>query len=112
MAIRIEHVGDVAVVILDGELKGASEVSQLDEQLRNVYDTGCRRVLFDLDRVTFLSAEGIGVMVRGHWNATEPRTLIFAVRPGTRTEDVLRVCGSRFKIFDSRDEALKALQEL
>jgi anti-sigma B factor antagonist len=60
----LEPVGDVAVVVVDGELD-IYTAPQLAKALMKCLDEGAVRLVVDLSAVPFIDSSGLGVLVTG-----------------------------------------------
>jgi anti-sigma B factor antagonist len=57
-------------------------------------DNEARRVVFDLDRVTFMDAAGLGVIVRNQQNARQAGGCVRLVAPSTSVRRILWLTGT------------------
>jgi len=62
MAYDIEQCGDVEVVHIDGRL-GLAEGTSLETDLVARVDDGQKLIVFDLSRTTFLTSDGVAVIL-------------------------------------------------
>jgi anti-anti-sigma regulatory factor len=60
---KIENPASIAILHLDGTLDGANYESLIDEA-QKVYADGCRDLLLDLGKLTFISSAGLGALHR------------------------------------------------
>ena len=114
MAIRIEHVGDVAVVIVEGMLTGDPETDQFQSTLDGLIQGGQKKVLLNLEGTTFITSRAFGVIIVSHNAAKKHKATLYTCGMQERVMKVIkiiRVTGWP-KQFDSCKEALAALQEL
>jgi anti-sigma B factor antagonist len=120
MPIAVRSHGDVRIIELKGEftldagglvrpldLRG-QRVADLGETLRRVLDQGCRKLLLDLEKVTFLDSAGLGELVASRKRTLERGGDIHLLRPVGKVRDLLEIlCLNRmFRIFDDEDLAL------
>ena len=70
LAPRIETVkeGDTPCIRLSGELD-ISTVSELETQVARLFEWGRMRIIFDLDRVTFLDSSILRILLGAHRQA-------------------------------------------
>ena len=79
MAIRIEHVGNVAVVSAEGRFVGGTETQQLDAALTKlVVEEGRTKLLLNLTGTQLMNSMGLGVLVKTQ-TAVNERGAHFAV---------------------------------
>jgi anti-sigma B factor antagonist len=90
----VEPDRDQVVVRPQGELDMAT-VPQVDEQVRELVESGFKKVVIDLGSLTFLDSTGIRMLLQ--WTATADTDGIdFALLPGTgAVERVLDITGVR-----------------
>ena len=114
MAIRIEHVGDVAIVIAEGMLTGDAKTDALQSNLEELIRRGQRKILLNLTRTTFVASRAFGILIATHTRAKKHNITFYICGMQERVKKVINLV--RFtgwpKQFDSCDEALKALQEI
>jgi anti-anti-sigma factor len=113
MSIRIEHAGDVAVVITEGRFIVENQVDELEAALAGLMaDDGSKKLLLDLSGMEFLRSISIGVIANAHGDAME-RGIEFCLcgmdKRNRSVFDLMRL-GPELKVFDTRDEALEALR--
>lgn len=114
MALHIERVGDVAVLMPQGMLKGGKETDEVENALRKLIYDKQRKILLDLQRTTFMASMAIGVLASLHTSATN-RNLFFAVcNIERRIESVLVLIKlmNILNVFDTRQDAMDAMAGL
>jgi anti-anti-sigma factor len=114
MAIRTEKVDDVFIIVPEGMLKGDKETNQLDYELRRLVQGGQTKILLDLRNTTHLNSIAIGVLAGVHTSAAN-RGLHFAVcNVERRIQNVLTILKlvNVLNVYDTREDALKALERL
>ena len=93
--------GDEAVVTVEGEVDLQSS-PQLRAELRDVIESGARRVIVDLSRLEFIDSSGLGVLVGAHQRLlqTEGELVLRGVKGSTlrvlETTGLIRV----FRLVD------------
>ena len=114
MAIRNEHVGDVAIVIPEGMLTGDPETDKLENNLEELIRGGQKKILLNLTRTTFMTSLAFGVLIATHTSAKKHNITFYICGMQERVMKVIKVIRVMGwpKQFDSCDEALKALQEV
>ena len=114
MAIRIEHVGDVAIVNADGMFTGGEETTEFATALRSLIDGNEQKILLDLSETRLMLSLAIGALVDSHVRAAERGVLFYVceTRPALKKVfETIQIQSQLLHYFDSRDEALKALQK-
>jgi anti-anti-sigma factor len=120
MPISVRAEGDVRIIELKGEftLDGGSlakpldlrgnRVADLGETLRKLLDQGCRKILIDLEKVTFLDSAGLGELVACRKRTLERGGDIHLLRPNGKVRELLDMLHMTrmFKVFDAEGPAL------
>jgi anti-anti-sigma factor len=114
MAVLTEKIGDVVVVIPEGMLRGDKETNQVENELRRLLQGGQRKVLLDLHKTTHLSSIAIGVLAGVHTTAANRNVHFYVCNVERRIQNVLTVLRlvNVLNVFDTRDDALRALAKL
>lgn len=66
MTITVRTQGDVTILDLEGTLVLGPPVSTFRDQLQDLVETGQKKILINLTRVSFVDSSGIGAMVGAH----------------------------------------------
>ncbi len=61
--IRTHQLGQLIVATPVGEIRLGEEHTRIRDQLRNLLDTGQRKLLIDLSRVTYMDSSGVGLLL-------------------------------------------------
>ncbi len=70
MKVKIREVGDVAILDLNGKLMGAPEdVEIYKNDINGMIEKGYKKVLINLEGVTFVNSTGLGMIVSGFTSA-------------------------------------------
>jgi anti-anti-sigma factor len=105
-----ERLDGTLIVALEGELD-ASSVGVVAVKLRQLVENQAKRLVVDLERVTYLDSAGINLLfaVGGELSARQLQ-LHLVVAPGTPIERTLKVVGADrlFPVHATRDGALAA----
>jgi len=114
MGLHIERVGNVAVLVPEGMLKGGKETEELENALRKLVYDKHKKILLDLSKTSFMSSRAIGVLAATHTSAVN-RNLHFCVcNIERRIESVLVLIKlmNMLNVYDTREDALQALAKL
>ena len=120
MAIRVERVGDVHVVEMEGDFTiGSAGVSRpvdlqgnrlgdLHDTLHGLMEQGHRQILLDLTRVHFMDSAGLGELVAAKKKTMTEGGDIKLLNPSQRVHDLLAMVRLTdiFDIHQDRDKAL------
>jgi len=114
MALRSEKVGDVALLVPEGMLKGDRETTDLENQLRKLIQAGQKKILLDLRNTTHLNSVAIGVLAGVHTSAVNRKAAFFVCNVERRIHDtlVILMLVNVLNLFDTREEALAAFTKL
>ena len=114
MGLHVERVGDVAVVMPEGMLKGGKETDEVQNVLRRLTYDGQKKILLDLAKTSHMTSLGIGVLAGVHASAAS-RNLNFCVcNIESRISSVLLQIRllNLLTVYPTRADALKALGDL
>ena len=75
MALRVERVGEVAVLMPQGMLKGGKETDEVENALRKLIYDDHNKILLDLAGVSHMSSMAIGVLASAHSSAASNDSL-------------------------------------
>lgn len=115
MAVRVEHVDDVAVVIAEGRFIAEEQVNELETALSKLLgDDGSRKILLDMSGMEFLRSISIGVIAMAY-GAAQPRGVKFwlcGMNARSRSAFDLMNFDADLAVFDTRQEAFEAFRKL
>jgi anti-anti-sigma factor len=117
MAVRIEHVGDVAIVIAEGTFITHEQIDALDDALTQlIVENEQKKCLLNVGAVRHMSSLGIGVIVRAHSQAKQRGAALYlcGFKRAKRPELTILLTNilAALNHFEDCEEALKALQEV
>jgi len=112
MALNVERVGDVAVLMPRGMLKGGKETDEVENALRKLIYDDQQRILLDLAHVSHMSSMAIGVLASAHASAAKRKVHLAVCNAEQRIESVLVLVKltNILNLYDTREAALEALQ--
>ena len=114
MAIRIEHVGDVAIVIAEDKFDYSSDYRKLDDTLSTLMDDH-QKILLNMSRMKFFyPTTAISNMIRVHKMAAEREVTLYFCGVEPRIDGPIKSYPAKlpYTYFSTCEEALKALQEV
>lgn len=111
MAYLTEKFGDVVVVIPEGMLKGDSETTRVESELRRHLQGGQVKILLDLRKTTHLNSLAIGMIAGVHTSAVNRGARFAVCNIERRIHDTLTVVRlvNVLEVHDTREQALAAL---
>ena len=100
----------VATIVVAGDVD-AAEKAEVGKTVRDAIDRGGSRILFDLEKVTFLGSSGVSCLVAARKDAMAHAGSIALVNPPPMIRKVLHTLGFEgdFPVFTSREAAAQAL---
>ena len=111
MAVKVEKMGEVAVVVPEGNFFGGKETDELDRAIKGLQGTENKKMVLDLGRVNHLNSMAIGLLVGAHTNYQKRGGRIVLANVDRRISNVFVVTKLSlvFEVANSREEALTAL---
>lgn len=105
MAMEVRKVDNAVIIEPDGELD-VSTSPMLKEELNRLIEGGCRRIIVDMTKVSYMDSSGLGALVVAHKSVGARGTLaLVGCRPAV--ERVLR-----FTQFDRVLELYRTFEDL
>ena len=114
MGLHVERVGDVAVVMPEGMLKGGKETDELQNVLRKLIYDRQKKILLDLAKTSHMTSIAIGVLAGVHASAANKGLHFCTCNIESRIHNVLLQIKilNILTVYPSRQDALKALAAL
>ncbi|MBI4243510.1 MAG: STAS domain-containing protein [Planctomycetes bacterium] len=86
--------------------------TQLEQTIKELFDTKVYKIVFDLSELEYISSAGASVFIGAHGIATEHDGAIVLLKPSKNVKQVLSLLGLNniFTITQTRQEALKVLK--
>lgn len=95
--------GDVTVIDIRGRFT-LIEGEAIHDLLMDLFREGRKKVLLNLQAVTYLDSSGIGQLIRGFWTANKNGAELKAVDLSSRAQEVLQVTNLHTILTDFPDE--------
>ena len=100
------RIGDVVIFDLHGQMTLSGEESpQLLSQVRSVVSDGCRKVLLNLSRVSYVDSTGIGEIVGAYTRVAREGGRLSLVGVSARIQELLDTTNISSIIVSFPDEA-------
>lgn len=113
MEITEEKTGNVLTVALDGRLD-ANTAKNVEERILKRIEEGHRQLVVDLARLDYISSVGLRVLMLAakRLKGGNGSAVVCSLQPSIR--QVFEIAGfhTLFRIYDSRAEAVRQLQEV
>jgi len=85
MSVEFEARGDIAILRLKGEFYGGSETDELDAKIKELQDSGNRKLVLNLSNAVYMTTLPIASIIKAHINYTKRGAQV-------------RLCGVREKV--------------
>jgi anti-sigma B factor antagonist len=107
------NVKGVAVVWLIGRIVLGQETSALREKVKGLFDEGYKKLVLNMDRVTFIDSAGLGALVALNYNANSYGAALRLCHLGSRFRDLLFLTKLHtvFEVSDTQADALRSFSE-
>ena len=114
MGLHVERVGDVAVVVPEGMLKGGKETDEVQNVLRRLTYDGQKKIILDLAKTSHMTSLAIGVLAGVHASAASRHLNFCVCNIESRISNVLLQIRllNLLTVYPTRADALKALDSL
>ena len=110
MKTNVRTVGNVAVVDLQGKVTIGSGDEVLRDTVQRLLDEGKRKILINLQGVSYMDSAGIGELVACYKRAAEKEGAMRLLKPSGKVFDLLQLTRLTeiFRIHEDEKEAVAA----
>ena len=112
MALKLttREVDGVTVVALDGRIVLGEESNALREKVKSLIAEGKKKIVLNMDNVTFIDSAGLGTLVAAHHSAKSQGASLKLCHLGSKFQEVLQITKllTVFEVYDSEDEATRS----
>ena len=114
MSLHVERIGDVAVVVPKGMLKGGKETDELQNVLRKLTYDQHKKILLDLAETTHMTSMAIGVLAGVHASAANKNLYFWVCNIEKRIKSILVQVKllNILTVYDTREDALAAFEKI
>lgn len=107
---KIPNLEHAALVIVKGSID-AKTVIQFQRRLNSVIEEGINRIIIDMEQVKYVNSTGLGYLINlADTVAGESGSVVFSnVQPKVKVVFDMLGLNAFFRMFNSRDQALKAI---
>ncbi len=100
--------GDVVVFDLSGSLEGGPESYAIKEEVKKLLESGERKFLLNMDKVTFVNSTGIGIIVTAYTSITNAQGVMKICNANEKVSRVMMITKllTVFESFYDEKEAL------
>jgi len=105
---KLRTVGDAAVLALSGRIAIGIGDSQLTDTVSRLLDGGARRIVVDLQKVSYMDSSGLGALVACRRTAEGQGVPLVLLRPTGKVHDLLQLTGltQLFRVYEDEGESL------
>lgn len=109
MRARVRRVGTSAVLKLSGKIAIGSGNEEMGEAIATLLEEGAKRVVIDLERVSYIDSSGLGTIVACRRTALEAGAEIALLRPVGKVADLLKLTGldQVFHVYDDEEASIE-----
>jgi anti-sigma B factor antagonist len=113
LSITCGEVNDVAVVWLNGRIVLGEETIALREKVKGLLGEGKKKLVLNLNNVTFIDSAGIGALVAAYTSAKSMGATLRLCNLGSRTIELLQITRlvTVFEISDSEADAVSSFSK-
>jgi anti-sigma B factor antagonist len=115
MAIRITDrvLKGVAVVTIEGRIVLGEETNALRETVRTLLATGQKKILLNMENVTYVDSSGLGTLVASHASAQTQGASLKLCNLSPKIKELLLVTKlvTVFEFYDSEEEAINSFSK-
>ena len=110
MALKMtsREVDGVTVVALDGRIVLGEESNALREKIKSMVAEGKKKIVLNMDGVTFIDSAGLGTLVAAHHSAKAQGASLRLCHLGTKFQEVLQIT-KLMTIFDVSNTEAEAV---
>ena len=110
MQIQVRQVGDVTVMSCDGQITLGEATSEFRNTVRGLLTKGTKKLLIDLERVSYLDSSGIGELVGSYSSASNVGATMKLVHLPKKIYDLLQITKliTVFQVFEDEAEAVRS----
>jgi anti-sigma B factor antagonist len=102
------EVDGVTVVALDGRIVLGEESNALREKIKALVAEGKKKIVLNMDNVTFIDSAGLGTLVSAHHSAKSQGAAVKLCHLGTKFQEVLQIT-KLMTIFDVSNTEAEAV---
>jgi anti-sigma B factor antagonist len=108
--VSTRQVGDVSVVDVSGRITLGEGSSTLRETIREVISKGNKRILLNLEDVSYIDSSGIGELVSGYTTVANGGGHLKLVNLNKRVKDLLQITKlyTVFEVYEDEATAIRS----
>jgi len=108
LKITTREVDGVTVAALDGRIVLGEESNALREKIKTLVGEGKKKIVLNMDNVTFIDSAGLGTLVASHHSAKAQGAGLKLCHLGTKFQEVLQITKlmTIFDVYNTEAEAV------
>ena len=115
MALKMtaREVDGVTVVALDGRIVLGEESNALREKIKSMVAEGKKKIVLNMDGITFIDSAGLGTLVAAHHSAKAQGASLRLCHLGTKFQEVLQITKlmTIFDVYNTEAEAVASFSK-
>ena len=115
MALKMTNreVDGVAVVALDGRIVLGEESNALREKVKSLISEGKKKIVLNMDNVTFIDSAGLGTLVAAHHSVKTQGASLRLCQLGSKFQEVLQITKllTVFDVYNTEAEAVASFSK-
>jgi anti-sigma B factor antagonist len=110
LKIRERKRDGVAILEMSGKLMGGPDADAFDETLKTLIHEGCRNVIVNMDKVSWVNSTGLGILISGYTTLKKSGGELKLLKVSDRIENIFIVSKlyTVFASFQDEDEAVRS----
>jgi len=107
------EVDGVSVVAMDGRIVLGEESTALREKVKSFLAEGKKKVVMNMDNVTFIDSAGLGTLVAAHTSAKSQGASLRLCHLGSKFKEVLQITKllTVFEVYDNEAAAVASFKK-
>jgi anti-sigma B factor antagonist len=113
LKITTREVDGVTVAALDGRIVLGEESNALREKIKSLVAEGKKKVVLNMDNITFIDSAGLGTLVASHHSAKAQGAALKLCHLGTKFQEVLQITKlmTIFDVYNTEAEAVASFSK-
>jgi anti-sigma B factor antagonist len=113
LKITTREVDGVTVAALDGRIVLGEESNALREKVKSLVAEGKKKIVLNMDNITFIDSAGLGTLVASHHSAKGQGSALKLCHLGTKFQEVLQITKlmTIFDVYNTEAEAVASFSK-
>jgi anti-sigma B factor antagonist len=107
------EVDGVSIVALDGRIVLGEESNALREKVKSMMAAGKKKIVLNMDNITFIDSAGLGTLVAAHHSAKSQGASLRLCHLGSKFQEVLQITKlmTVFDVYKTEAEAVASFSK-